>query len=117
MDLSSAIEKHTEWKVKLRLAIAKKEAMDAETISKDNSCELGKWLHGEAKSKFGKLASYSDCVNKHAAFHAEAGKVARQINSKSYAAAESMLNGNTPYAVASYAVGNAIAQLKRETGL
>jgi len=26
--------------------------MDAATISKDNCCDLGKWLHGEAKIKF-----------------------------------------------------------------
>ena len=45
MDLNQAIEKHAEWKVKFRSAIVKKESMDAGTISKDNCCELGKWLH------------------------------------------------------------------------
>lgn len=50
MDLNNAIAKHSEWKTKLRSAITRKETLDASTISKDNCCDLGKWLHGEAKS-------------------------------------------------------------------
>ena len=45
-------------------------------------CELGTWLHGKAKSQIGHLASYVECVQKHAAFHVEAGKVAAIINAK-----------------------------------
>ena len=105
MDLNSALSKHAEWKLKLRSAISKKEAMDATTISKDNCCEFGKWLHGEAKIKFGKLTSYSNCVAKHATFHIEAGKVATAINSKKYIGADAMLNAGMPYTAASSAVG------------
>lgn len=49
MDLTQAVAKHAEWKTKFHGAIIKKEQMDAPTIGKDNCCELGKWLHGEAK--------------------------------------------------------------------
>lgn len=117
MDLDSAIGKHAEWKLKLRSAIAKQETMDAATISKDNCCELGKWLHGEAKAKLGQLKSYSDCVAKHAAFHVEAGKVAATINAKKFVEAEAMLASGTPYNAASGTVGVAIMQLKKEAGL
>jgi Chemoreceptor zinc-binding domain len=117
MDLASAIAKHAEWKLKLRSAILKNETMDAGTLAKDNCCELGKWLHGEAKTKFARLSSYSDCVSKHATFHAEAGKVAVAINSKNYSVAEAMLNAGTPYTAASNAVGGAIIKLKKEAGL
>lgn len=117
MDLSKAIEKHSEWKVKFRSAISKQEILDAETVSKDDCCELGKWLHGESKLKFGKFTSYMDCVAKHAIFHVEAGKVARTINSRKYAEAEAMLNAGTPYSTASSAVGIAISRLKKEAGL
>jgi methyl-accepting chemotaxis protein len=91
--------------------------MDADTISKDNCCELGKWLHGEAKSKYGKLASHSECITKHAEFHKEAGKVANTINSKKYTEAEVMLGANKPYASASSAVGMAVLHLKKEAGI
>lgn len=117
MDLKQAIEKHAEWKLKFRKAISEHETMDAETISKDNCCELGKWLHGEAKSKFSKLPTYSDCVAKHATFHIEAGKVAKTINAKNFSGAEALLGSGTQYTEASSAVGVAIIKLRKESGL
>ena len=117
MDLNQAIAKHTEWKTKFRTAISKQETMDAETISKDNCCELGKWLHGESKPKMAKLPSHADCVRKHALFHVEAGTVARTINAKEYTAAEAMLNPNTSYWNASTALVIAIMHLVKEAGL
>jgi hypothetical protein len=117
MDLDQAIERHAQWKIKFRQAITNKETMDAETIAKDNCCELGKWLHGDAKTKFGHLASQKECITKHAAFHTEAGKVARTINDKNFAEAGAMIEAGTPYAAASNAVGVAITKLKKESGL
>jgi len=117
MDLDQAIERHAQWKVKFRQAISNKETMDAETISKDNCCELGKWLYGDAKAKFGKLASHSECVKRHTAFHLEAGKVAKAINAKDYAGASAMIEQGTPYAAASNAVAVAITKLKKESAL
>ncbi|WP_020563922.1 CZB domain-containing protein [Methylosarcina fibrata] len=117
MDLNQALEKHAEWKLKFRSAINTQETMDVATISKDNCCELGKWLHSEAKTKFGSLQSYKQCVAKHALFHTEASKVAQIINARKYDEAENMLNAGTPYAQASNAVGIAIVQFKKEAKL
>jgi methyl-accepting chemotaxis protein len=114
LNLENAIQKHAEWKIKFRTAISKQETMDAETISKDNQCDLGKWLYGEAKSLYSNLPSYNKLVEKHAAFHKEAAKVARAINAKNFKEAESMLNAGTSYTNASNEVGAAILQLKRE---
>ncbi len=114
MNLDSAIQKHTEWKVKFRTAIAKKEQMDAVTIGKDNCCELGKWLHGEGKTQCGSLASYATTVSKHAAFHVEAGKVATAINAKKYAEAEAMLGSGSAFTSVSAEVGLAPTRLKKE---
>ncbi len=116
MDLLQAIQKHGEWKLKFRTAIANKETMDVATITRDNCCELGKWLHGEGKIKFGKLPSLAACVTKHAAFHTEAGKVATAINAKKYDAATGMLAAGS-YVDASSAVGAAIMKLKMEAKL
>jgi len=117
MNLEGAIGKHAEWKMKLRGAISKKEQMDAATISRDNCCELGKWLHGEAKTKYSRLASHAECVQKHAAFHVEAGKIASAINAQKFTEAEAMLGAGTAYAKASSDVGVAIMHLKKEANL
>lgn len=113
MDLNEATKAHAEWKVKLRMAIAKKETLDVTTIAADNCCALGKWLHGEAKSRYGTLPAYRECVSRHAAFHREAGAIAQAINAKTYDKATAMLDGGTPYAAASAAVGTAILGLKK----
>ena len=112
MDFDTAITKHSEWKLKFRNAMANHETMDAASITKDNCCEFGKWLYGEAKARFHSLPDYPKCVSDHAAFHVEAGKVAVAINAKKYAEAESMLATGTPYTKASFAVGGSIYGLK-----
>lgn len=53
MDLNNAIQKHAEWKTRFRKAISGQETMDAAAIAKDNCCELGQWLRGDAKRQFG----------------------------------------------------------------
>lgn len=117
MDLTQAIQAHTEWKLKLRTAIARDETLDVAKISADDCCPLGTWLHGEAKSKFAHLGSYTKCVANHAAFHKEAGKVAQRVNMKRFAEAEEMLHAGSAFAHASTAVGTAIIHLRTECGL
>jgi methyl-accepting chemotaxis protein len=118
MDLNDALKKHSEWKLKFRIAISKKETMDAATISKDDCCGFGEWLHGEVKSKLNKFPSFSECVTKHAAFHIEAGKVAKAVNDNKYEEATAMIdNLDTPYTKASSAFGVAIMHLRKEAGL
>jgi hypothetical protein len=116
MDLEKAIGAHVEWKTKFRGAIAAQTQFDAGAVGKDNVCPLGQWLHGEARAKYGKLTSYTSCVRGHAAFHLEAGKVARLINSRQYSEAEAALGGDTPYYAASTEIGVAIARLRKEIG-
>jgi methyl-accepting chemotaxis protein len=117
MDLQEAIRAHSEWKTKLRGAIAAKSQLDVATIARDDCCILGKWLHGESKSVFGPLASHQACMKKHAVFHKEASKVAGAINIGKLAEAQSMLESGTPYALASNEVVFAIGALKREAKL
>jgi len=114
IDLDKALEKHSEWKVKLRTAISKREEMDAATISRDDCCDFGKWLHHDVKSHLARQASYSDCVSKHAAFHIEAGRIANTINAKKYSEAETMLGNGSAFVAASTAVGVAIMRLKKD---
>jgi len=114
IDLDKALEKHSEWKVKLRTAISKREQMDAATISRDDCCDFGKWLHQDVKSHLAHEPSYADCVSKHAAFHIEAGRVANTINAKKFSEAEAMLGNGSAFVSASTAVGVAIMRLKKD---
>ena len=117
MNLNEAIQKHGEWKLKIRTSISRHETLDVVAISKDNCCELGKWLHGEARQTFGDLAGYKDCVTRHARFHSEAAKVAQAINARHFTEAEASLEPGSSYMEASSAVGAAIMHLKREAKL
>lgn len=117
MDLNNAVHKHAEWKTKLRSAISKHEQMDVATLAKDNCCELGKWLHGEARAKFSQLVSHGECIQKHAAFHVEVAKVATAVNAKKFAAAEAMLEAGTAYARISSALSVAFIRLRKEADL
>jgi hypothetical protein len=114
VDLKMAVQKHAEWKYKFRTAMTTSEPMDAATISKDNCCEIGKWLYGEAKAQHSHLGSYAKCLAAHAAFHVEAGKIAVLINSGKKDEAEQMLGASTPYHEASKRVGIAIIELNNE---
>lgn len=113
MDLSKAIEAHLDWKLKLRGAIGNQEKLDADTIARDNCCDLGRWLHSEAKAKHGLKAEYLALVSKHQAFHREAGKVAQLINARQYADAAKALEVGSSYASASSAVGVAIKAVQK----
>lgn len=113
MDLDNAIKAHAQWRVKFRSAIAKQEQLDVATIAKDNCCELGKWLHSDAKREYGNAEAYKALVAKHAAFHTEASKVAVVINAKRFADADKMMATTSPFVTASTEVGMAIGRLKQ----
>jgi len=117
MDLDVALHKHAEWKVKFRTAISQNEKLDVVTISKDNCCDFGKWLHGNTQLHLDHLESFSECISKHAAFHVEAGKVAQAINDKRLQEANTMLNTDSDFIAASGAVGVAITRLKKDVAL
>lgn len=114
INFDDVLEKHSAWKVKLRAAINQKETLDAATISKDNCCDFGKWLYGDAKTQVGQRASYTECVKKHAAFHVEAGKIATLINAKKYQEADTLLAAGSMFNSASNDVGIAVMRLKKD---
>lgn len=115
IDFEAAIARHSEWKFKLRGAITRKEKLDAEIISRDDCCVLGKWMHGTAMEKYGRLGSFKRCLSDHAKFHKEAGLIAAAINAEKFSEAEKMLDTGTPYTLASQSVREAIMQFQEET--
>ena len=117
MNLDTAVQTHALWKTKLRTAISKHEKMDLITLSRDDCCELGIWLHGEGKAHYGQHSSHGDCIHKHLAFHTEVTKVAKAVNAHEFAAAEAMLDVGTPYAKASSALSVSFMQLRKAAGI
>ncbi|MFZ6800502.1 CZB domain-containing protein [Undibacterium sp. Di24W] len=117
MNLDNAVETHAQWKTKLRTAIVKHEQLDLVTLSRDDCCELGQWLHGPGKNSFGRLATHSDCVHKHVVFHREVSKIAKAVNAQQFDLAERMLNAGTEYAQASSALSVSFLRLRKEAGI
>ena len=114
INLDNAIKAHADWKTKLRSAAMHNEQLDAKSISLDNCCELGKWMHGPGGVRFGGRPSFVKLIAAHAKFHTEAGRVARTINQGDGVQSEEMLGSGTPFAIASTEVGRLIVQLKSE---
>ena len=114
INLDNAIQAHANWRAKLRTAVAQKESLDADTVSRDDCCELGKWLHGAGSSQYGGKPSFVQLLESHRQFHQEAGKVARLINQGAYSEAEKQLENNTGFSNASQKVGAAVIQLAKE---
>ncbi|MFZ6819260.1 CZB domain-containing protein [Undibacterium sp. Ji22W] len=117
MNLDNAVETHAQWKTKLRTAIAKHEQLDLNTLSRDDCCELGQWLHGAGRASYGRLPAHGDCVHKHVVFHREVAKIAKAVNAQQFELAESMLNAGTTYTHASSALSVSFLRLRKEAGI
>jgi methyl-accepting chemotaxis protein len=115
INLDNAIKAHADWRSKLRLAAQRHEHLDADTVSRDDCCELGKWLHGPgASGKCGTAPSFRALIQAHQKFHVAAGQVAQTINQGQGARAQDMLGNGTPFSDASSTVTRLIVQLKKE---
>ena len=115
IDFDKVIAAHAQWKTKFRAAISRQDQLDYETISKDNCCELGKWLYGPGRQQYGAAKGFVDLIEKHKQFHVAAGDVAKTINEKKYSLAERMIDSNSNFGRASTQVSFAISSLKRAT--
>jgi aerotaxis receptor len=117
IDLDTAVKAHADWKLKLRNAANEQSTLDAATVSRDDCCVLGKWLHGAGRPGYGHLPQFTDLIGKHANFHQQAGQVAQTINDGHYDRALTMIGSGTPFADASNGVVVAIRQLRQVSGL
>lgn len=114
MNLEETLNSHADWKEKFLRAIRSQEQLDIESISSSRCCMLGKWLYDESIHLHGTQRSYQRLVQTHAAFHFEAGKVARLINEQQYEAALAQMSQDTPLALSSHAVYAAITLFFKE---
>ena len=113
MNFDEAVSAHTKWKVRLRMVLNGTEKADAAVVSKDNQCDLGKWIHGEG-SKHAGLPSYKALLAEHAHFHKCAAEVVAKANAGNKAAAEALLGTDGSFSHASNATIKAILKMKTE---
>ncbi len=112
MYLENALTAHADWKQRFLDAFHTHEQFDTAFIAADDRCQLGQWLHSEAKNKHGHLDAYARLVQTHAAFHREAARVAALINRSEFEAAKAQLELGSRYAHASHAVFAAITEFE-----
>ena len=116
MDFDYAIAAHAEWKRKLAKYLAAPDhSLNADEVSADNRCELGKWLAGEGK-KFSKLAEYASTVSDHGKFHKAAGEIVRRANAGQKVTEDVALGAKSDFATASSSVVRSIMALKAKVG-
>lgn len=115
-DSSNLLRSHSIWKMQLVIAISHHESLDAQVIYDKEACSVGKWLHDlSTQEQFSHLHSYLDCIEKHAVFHEEAGKVADLVNTKEFEIALKILTvSDSNFNQASDEVTAAIYNLLRD---
>jgi methyl-accepting chemotaxis protein len=112
------VASHAYWKMKFHIAITTGKLLDMATISRDDCCTLGQWLHShQAQSYIGHLQNHNECLVKHTAFHIEAGKVAEIINARKFENAHQLFNHASSFCRASTALVSAVIRLKVKTGI
>jgi len=110
MDLSSAINAHVNWKLRLsRYLAGEGEALDPRIVGRDDQCELGKWIHGEGRSH-AKRPEFAALRTEHATFHRRASEVVQAGMRGETLGAQDLLAG--PYSEASRVVVLTIGRLK-----
>ena len=113
MNVTDAIAKHRQWVDSFRYIIIKREWHDSQwvsTVSSDDQCELGKWLHFQAQTN--ELDErYKTALAMHKHFHHVAGNIASAIGKRDFDKAFEMVNKDKTFTEASKAVCDCIDNL------
>lgn len=113
MDFNAAILAHKTWRERLRASVAHGEKIDAAIASRDDHCELGKWIQS-ASAQERSLPEYGTLKEKHAHFHRVVGDTLVKMSGKKPAEADAMLDPNSAFGAASAECVLAIGELKRK---
>jgi hypothetical protein len=74
--VDGAIHAHTQWLVRLQLAIKNATSeFKPEIVKTDNNCAFGKWLYSEIPDEIKKTPLYEEIKQLHASFHQRAGEI------------------------------------------
>ncbi|MFO0569042.1 MAG: CZB domain-containing protein [Polyangiaceae bacterium] len=91
---------HSRWKWRLRNYVdGKSPALDAALAEKDDGCELGRWLRGDAGQVLAP-ALRGEVLEKHAAFHRAVADLVRLVQAGRHSEARAALGCEGGYAAA-----------------
>ena len=85
LDIDAAQAAHQRWKQQLRAHLLSRgvpsaqtepeSPLDAESVCRDDRCDLGRWIHGPGRARLGTFRGFSDLLAHHRMFHRVAGNV------------------------------------------
>lgn len=114
MNFDDAIKAHASWKMKLKLYIQKPDgSLSSEVVSKDNLCELGKWIYGEGEIKYGKHPEFSSLKKNHTLFHKCAANVIKKVDSGENVSEDIALGSSSEFSNASTAITTSIMKIRQ----
>ncbi len=94
LDFKGAIDAHMKWKGRLSRYVAgnSAEVLDADVVSKDDQCVLGKWIYGVGLASYGGEQLFKELKSAHARFHLSAGQIITEVDKGNAERAQDMLN-------------------------
>lgn len=95
INIRTAIDAHIRWRHRLESFVqgTSDENLQVPVVAADDQCALGRWLHGEAKQRYGHFDLFRELVEVHAQFHQYAGRVLEAALAGQHAAALALLQG------------------------
>ena len=94
LDFHAILEAHQAWKTKLRDFLSGQgEALNADTVGRDDKCALGCWIYGDGKV-LGGDTNFQALRKTHADFHLCAGDIIRQHKRGDKRSAYRLLGGD-----------------------
>ena len=94
LDYQEALQSHQKYSILLRNAILRKLTVDADTLRRDDCCDIGEWIQGAGGQRYGRAPGFSELIKQHRALHQEAGKAADAVNQKRYDEARALLEAS-----------------------
>jgi hypothetical protein len=112
----AAINAHAQWKQRLRQAVGSgrvPDGYDPAVVARDNACEFGRWIHGEATSLVDP-ATLTPVVQAHADFHRGAAALLAAVDRGDIQTAKNQLVDDDGYAAALAVLTERLTRWARE---
>ena len=96
LDFASALAAHQAWRARVLDLLAKpdkEEVPDPVTVGRDDCCTLGRWLHGEGKTRFGVGPQFAILVAEHRGFHRTAAEIVGLLQARKLEEASRLIAG------------------------
>jgi aerotaxis receptor len=91
LDYQGALQSHQQYIVNLRNAILRKLTLEVDRYRRDDCCDVGEWLVGAGKQRYGHVPAFNELIKHHRTMHQELGRAAEAVNQKRMTEAQAML--------------------------